>query len=92
LKGNEAPAESTSLISRCMSPWDSMYIKTEGLVTPFSPCTALIGNIDQAAAMELWNGERMQDLRRNILDNNSSAYCPVQSQCEYGFEFEETAL
>ena len=61
----------------CMLPWIHMHIWPTGSTYPC--CLAennfVIGNTNKSSFMELWNSDRMRELRRNMLDNKPTSGC-----------------
>jgi len=57
----------------CSFPWYSLAIHWNGNVCPCPRDfmgNLVIGNISTASLVDIWNGERMLNVRRNILDRN----------------------
>ena len=69
----------------CTKPWGDMAIYSNGLV---GPCCNLvgrktpIGNIKDNSITEIWNGEKMTELRNGFKNNNPNDVCKscIESQ------------
>ena len=70
-KGRDDP-----VVTECRQMWDSLIVNADGAVFPcciiHTPDSA-VGNLTTQSFEEVWNGEKMQQLRRYALDNNASA-------------------
>lgn len=65
----------------CTEPWRGIFsVETNRDVT-FCPCylRMKIGNLDDASMREIWNSERMQELRASFRDGILPAPCHGQS-------------
>lgn len=69
----------------CMLPWVHMHMWPNGITYPCCLATNdyTIGNTNTSTFKELWNSERMRELRRNMLDGKPTSGC---SRC---YEHEE---
>lgn len=63
--------------SFCMIPWVSMHVTPVGVGTPCCIGNQLypVGNANEKTLMELVNSERMNELRRDMLDGVKSPIC-----------------
>jgi radical SAM protein with 4Fe4S-binding SPASM domain len=79
----EAARESRSYTA-CPFPWNAMVISWDGTVTP---CTQdffnrmPVGNAGDTSLEEIWNGEKMTDLRRRLADGDLERL-PVCRECD----------
>jgi radical SAM protein with 4Fe4S-binding SPASM domain len=69
----------------CILPWVHMHMWPNGITYPCCLATNdyTIGNTNTSTFKELWNSERMRELRRNMLDGKPTSGC---SRC---YEHEE---
>ncbi|MDO8803071.1 MAG: radical SAM/SPASM domain-containing protein [Elusimicrobiota bacterium] len=59
----------------CLSPWRHMTVAWDGDVLPCCfdyDKKYVLGNVKEQSLAEIWNGERMQSLRKEFLSNNVS--------------------
>jgi len=63
--------------SFCMLPWVSMHITPTGVGTPCCIGNQLypVGNANEKSLMELVNSDRMNELRRDMLENIKNPIC-----------------
>ena len=61
----------------CRVPWQRMYIDSFGLVVPecFCDFDISIGFVQNNSLEEIWNGDKMQEYRKSIIDNNQNKIC-----------------
>ena len=61
----------------CMMPWVHTHFWPNGNAYPccLSDSNIIMGNTNQNTIAEIWNGQPMRDLRRNMLDSQPSAAC-----------------
>ena len=82
---------SNRLVS-CRSPWDFVFVDTDGAVAPCYSSTGIcmMGNLfaEEGGFRRIWNNSRYQDLRRTTNDDRAKkhfSYCSVcQSRCGWG--------
>ena len=69
----------------CILPWVHMHMWPNGITYPCCLATNdyVIGNTNKESFKDLWNSERMRELRRNMLDGKPTSGC---SRC---YEHEE---
>jgi len=55
----------------CMSPWTHLHGLPTGDVIPccLSPFEANVGNLKKESIIQVWNSEKMRELRRNMLND-----------------------
>ena len=65
--------------SPCVWPWQSGYVSTDGRMVPCcllaDPDIINFGNILETPMKEIWNGEKMKDLRKSIKEGKFRHYC-----------------
>ena len=63
--------------SFCMMPWVHMHFWPNGAVYPccLSDSTLSMGNTNQCSVPEIWNGEPLRELRRNMLSGEPNRAC-----------------
>ena len=63
----------------CMLPWVHMHMWPNGITYPCCLATNdyVIGNTNKETFKDLWNSERMRELRRNMLDGKPQAVVHV---------------
>lgn len=65
--------------SLCQWPWKSLYITSEGDVSPCciiaDPHIASLGNIHREGIKKIWNGASYRELRKKLLSGNVPEYC-----------------
>lgn len=87
-KDTDAP-----VITECRQMWDSLIVNADGAVFPcciVHKAESVLGNLAHQTFDEIWNGEKMQTLRRYVLDKhaatpdfpNSCNGCPFRN-CIY---------
>lgn len=61
----------------CILPWTHMHIWPNGTTYPCCLATNdyIVGNTNQSTMEELWNSEKMTDLRKNILAGKPTSGC-----------------
>lgn len=63
----------------CIYPWIHMYVEPNGRVFPCCGSTyddaSTLGNTNQSSLKEIWNSDRMRQLRNNMLNDCSSKTC-----------------
>ncbi len=68
--------------SECRHPWDNMQILANGEVRPCCWCVRDLGNLNDATIEEIWNGDKAQNLRKDILEGNVNPMC-YNRPCPY---------
>jgi len=58
----------------CFSPWRKLWIDIDrgGNIFPDCPCLYPVGNIYTGSLLEIWNNEKMQQYRKNIIMQDTS--------------------
>ncbi len=67
---------------RCPQPWLRMVINREGLVMPCCSdwyCQWVIGDARKNSLRSIWQGEKMRELRKLILENRLDEFEPCKS-------------
>ena len=65
---------------KCVSAWHTAEIAADGRVFPTSRCyNVKLGNIYEALFKDIWNGKRMREFRRDLI--NSGGAFPACSRC-----------
>ena len=59
----------------CTRPWDSLEIHEGGEVKVCCWTKMSVGNIQEQSLMDIWNGEPLQIMRRNMLAGNLERMC-----------------
>jgi sulfatase maturation enzyme AslB (radical SAM superfamily) len=61
----------------CDHPWTHFEVNNpNGNVTMCCDNNTVLGNVGEASIEEIWNGERYQDIRRQMRDRGAHAICP----------------
>lgn len=68
----------------CPFPWMNAFVTSDKI---FSPCHYImyaggLESLDGKSFMDVWNGERMQDVRQGIIDGDPAPVCRM-SMCQY---------
>lgn len=73
----------------CMSAWSHLHALPDGKVIAccLSPMDEPVGDLHTEDLVDVWNGERMKELRRNMLDDK-----PTPSICSRCYSKEEHGL
>jgi len=69
-------------VRECVFPWHWSVITTQGEVMPCSHGSRPVGHLGDNSLDEIWNGDRMQDLRASILRGEVHSLCE-SSGCPY---------
>lgn len=80
----DSSAASSHLPVICQMPWVKMTVKWDGDVVPCCydyDKKYVLGNVSQQSLAEIWNGERMQALRREMI--NDQVTNPLCKNCEH---------
>jgi MoaA/NifB/PqqE/SkfB family radical SAM enzyme len=83
-----APNPATSFVREpelfCHAPWQRLYIDNSGFVRPdcLCPVSRAIGNVKENSIMELWNGEKLQEYRKTIVQGACKGFC--NNDCVFG--------
>lgn len=69
----------------CPHPWVNVNILSDGTVKPCCWCKGHIGNLNRETFDEIWNGNKVAELRQSILDNKihpmcKNAPCPFKTE------------
>lgn len=82
MKLNEAKTDRSNDKFFCLAPWQQLFIDWEGNVYPHCLClqegpneSKNVGNVLEKSLTEIWNGEKIQLLRKRFLDNNFLHLC-----------------
>jgi radical SAM protein with 4Fe4S-binding SPASM domain len=63
----------------CIYPWIHMYVEPSGRVFPCCGSiykdSGVLGNTNQASLNEIWNSDRMRELRNNMLNDRPTKGC-----------------
>lgn len=63
----------------CVWPWQAGFIATDGRMVPCcllgNPETFSLGNVLETSFQDVWNGEKMKDLRKSIKEENFYTFC-----------------
>lgn len=65
----------------CLSPWQQLFIESAGDVKNYCSCNWIVGNLNNNSIKEIWNGEKIRQLRQNILNYD---YRTCNSTCAEG--------
>ncbi len=67
----------------CYIPWESLYIDVEGNIRNGCDCNNLIiGNINNENLENVWNNEKIIEIRKNIINNGFDKRC--SEDCKNG--------
>lgn len=66
----------------CQNPWRWLMVTSNGGVRPCCYATSDVANLEQESLQEVWNGARMQQVRRELLGNRVPSICQGAA-CEY---------
>lgn len=71
-------------VKNCMLPWHWMLVTNDGQVLPCGHGAGVVGDLKNNTVEEIWNGEKMQSIRRAILADKvhpicKSIECPYQA-------------
>jgi len=68
----------------CHVPWQRLYIDCEGSTRPdcLCPTEKHIGNILENTLEEMWNGEKIKEYRKRIINNEYQNFC--NPDCVFG--------
>jgi len=71
----EGPRPSETDTKQCFAPWDVPVIDKDGRVFPccyaLSNATAIMGDLNQTSANDIWQGERFEAFRAGIVDGRT---------------------
>lgn len=65
----------------CHIPWKKLFISSSGNVYPSCFCTVPIGNINKESLFDIWNGPKMQEYRKRIIEDNIRHFCSDDCIC-----------
>jgi MoaA/NifB/PqqE/SkfB family radical SAM enzyme len=68
----------------CHAPWQRLYIDCGGEVRPdcLCPVKHYVGNISKNSLEEMWNGEKLKEYRKRLINNNYRDFC--NPDCVFG--------
>lgn len=68
----------------CILPWIHIYANADGNVLPccIADYRSPLGNLNNESVIEVWNGERYKELRKNMLEGNRSKECSACYEVE----------
>jgi hypothetical protein len=70
--------------SGCREPWRWLNIAANGDVTPCCWAVRPLGNLNEVSSLEdIWNGQKMIELRDNIRENHVDAHICAGASCVY---------
>ncbi|HEY2482530.1 MAG TPA: radical SAM/SPASM domain-containing protein, partial [Caulobacteraceae bacterium] len=69
-------------VKDCNYPWNWAIVASDGRVAPCCFSTNVVGNINEDKFETIWNGDRMQELRRDVLADRINTICKGAS-CKY---------
>lgn len=71
---------------RCVSPWYSLFVYSPEMIKVccFSHFN-LVEKEKKQSLEELWNGEKVQEFRKAMLDGNTERFCPPQCPMDKGY-------
>jgi MoaA/NifB/PqqE/SkfB family radical SAM enzyme len=75
VKGEPVPA-------RCYGPWQKLLILPGGNILPGDHCAVPVGNIKELGLKELWNSEKIQLYRKQLLSGDLSGLCDPYFRCK----------
>ena len=52
----------------CLTPWQQLFIEINGEVKNYCHCNYIVGNLNNNSIKDIWNGEMLIKLRRDILN------------------------
>jgi len=67
---------------KCPQPWQRMVVNREGLVLPCCSdwyCSWVIGDAKKESLKSIWNGGKMRELRKRILNKEMDDFKPCKS-------------
>ncbi|MCX5778784.1 MAG: radical SAM protein [Elusimicrobia bacterium] len=81
LQCNPLTRENSELF--CHAPWQRLNIACGGNVYPDCLCpeTHSVGNVLEHSILEMWNGEKIQQLRRTISQGSCRGFCSNDCVC-----------
>ncbi len=62
-------------VGNCVLPWHWLVIDNDGGVMPCGHGSGQVGNLRDSTALEIWNGEVMQEVRASILAGKVHRVC-----------------
>jgi radical SAM protein with 4Fe4S-binding SPASM domain len=68
--------------NECVLPWDNANVLANGDIKPCCWCRGNIGNLNDASFEDIWNGEKIVELRKNILEGEIHPMC-LNAPCPY---------
>jgi hypothetical protein len=81
-KGASNQHEQHETVKDCRFPWKWAMITTDGEVRPCCYATGVLANLNDTSFLDIWNGKKMQDLRRDIKANQVNSLCQ-NAACKY---------
>jgi MoaA/NifB/PqqE/SkfB family radical SAM enzyme len=70
----EGIVDSMSIV--CPRPWMSLEVMENGVVKACCWSLFELGNVQERAIVEIWRGERVEELRRRLLERALAEVCP----------------
>ncbi len=77
------PAAKVDTSFACNAPWQQLVIRANGDVLPccsFYGIEMIVGNIKKSSLYDLWNSDRMNMIRKELLSNNVN-FSPACKKC-----------
>jgi MoaA/NifB/PqqE/SkfB family radical SAM enzyme len=74
-KFNPYIRESTCKKNYCISPWKHLYLNTNGDISPCCIQPIIFGNICNDNFDEIWNGDKINQFRNEMLLGNYDSKC-----------------
>ena len=73
----KAGAPSSGQGAICFSPWQQLFIESTGEVKSYCSCVHTLGNLKNNSIKDIWNGEKVIELRKNIIGRDYSSCNPA---------------
>lgn len=70
-------------IKDCKEPWINLQILSDGTIRPCCWCAGNLGNINEFTLEQIWNGEKIKELRNYISNGKIHPICSEISPCPY---------
>ena len=78
------PIGDTIEIQQCKDPWQKLHISNSGMVRNCCSQSAFLGDLKKQSLHQIWNGKKIQKIRRKILNNEVPNECiSVEYRCAY---------
>lgn len=72
----------TESVRDCHYPWTWMVVTADGGVMPCCFTSGQLGNLYEASADEIWNGDIARELRKSIVSGNIHPIC-ADAPCKF---------